>query len=198
MQRKVRVGHSQGPSAWTFSLILSAVLVGCAATGDRSPAGPTTHHAPPTPSGKESSADHMGAFAGVWEACEGATSPEQCTRYVLVQRGHRICGTWSYFATGDRYEGRVAGKTSSPTEARRTHVCGRPGSEARTECADGWDVIDKPLRLCGGKLGDLDTKDGKCHADFVRVADSSDLLAELEKQPWVEACLSGDEAEVTR
>lgn len=134
-----------------------------------------------------------GPFTGVWESCAGAESPGQCSRYLLVQRGKRICGTWSYFASGDSYEGRVMAEAMSPVEARRTHMCGRPGSETRTECEAGWDSIDRPLRLCGGKLGDLDGKDGRCFADFERVERSDPSLHELAAQEWVEACLSHKE-----
>jgi hypothetical protein len=132
-----------------------------------------------------------GPFAGSWESCAGAESPEQCSRYLLLQRGKRICGTWSYFASGDSYEGRVMAEATLPVEARRTAICGRPGSETRTECEAGWDTIDRPLRLCGGKLGDLDGKDGRCFADFERVEHPDPSLEELAAQAWVEACLSG-------
>jgi hypothetical protein len=132
-------------------------------------------------------------FAGSWQSCAGAESPEQCSRYLLVQRGKRICGTWSYFASGDIYEGRVVAEAISPVEARRTRICGRPGSETHTECEAGWDTIDRPLRLCGEKLGDLDSKNGRCFADFERVERPDPSLDNLAAQAWVEACLSGKE-----
>lgn len=134
-----------------------------------------------------------GPFAGNWESCAGSESPEQCSRYLLLQRGQRICGIWSYFASGDSYEGRVIAEAISPVEARRTAICGRPGSETRTECEAGWDTIDRPLRLCGDKLGDLDGKDGRCFADFGRVERPDPSLEELAAQEWVEACLSRKE-----
>jgi hypothetical protein len=132
-------------------------------------------------------------FAGSWESCAGAESPEQCSRYLLLQRGKRICGTWLYFASGDSYEGRVIAEAISPVEARRTGICGRPGSETSTECEAGWDTIDRPLRLCGGKLGDLDGKDGRCFADFERVERLDPSLEALAAQAWVETCLSRNE-----
>lgn len=135
-------------------------------------------------------ADESASFAGRWQSCAGTESPEQCSRYLLLQRGKRICGTWSYFASGDSYEGRVVAEAISPVEARRTRICGRPGSETRTECEAGWDIIDRPLRLCGGKLGDLDGKSGSCFADFERVEHAEPALEELAAQTWVEACLS--------
>ena len=133
-------------------------------------------------------------FGGSWESCAGTESPDQCSRYLLLQRGKRICGTWSYFASGNSYEGRVVAEAISPVEARRTRICGRPGSETRTECEAGWDTIDRPLRLCGGKLGDLDGKGGSCFADFERVQRPDPSLEKLAAQAWVEACLS-DKAE---
>lgn len=134
-------------------------------------------------------------FAGAWEACAGTDASEQCSRYLLLQRDNRICGTWSYFASGRSYEGRVIAEAMSPQEARRNRICGRPGSETRTECETGWETIDRPLRLCKGKLGDLDGKDGRCFADFERVEGAGPSLQELTSQPWVQACLSRKEEE---
>lgn len=131
-------------------------------------------------------------FSGVWEACEGASSPGECSRYVLVQRGEKICGTWSYFASGKGYDGRVIAHVSSATRARRTHVCGRPGSETRMECEDGWEAIDKPLVLCDGKLGDLVGADDTCSADYQAVLASRSGHDALFSQPWVQECLSRD------
>lgn len=134
-----------------------------------------------------------GPFAGSWESCAGAEAPEQCSRYLLLQRGKRICGTWSYYASGDAYEGRVVAESVSPLEARRTRICGRPGSETDTECDAGWQTIDRPLRICDGKLGDLDGKQGACFADFERVDDTDRQLAELAAQPWVRDCLAQEQ-----
>lgn len=130
-------------------------------------------------------------FAGSWESCGPNETADLCSRYLLLQRGKRICGTWSYVASGAGYEGRVVAEAISPVEARRIRICGRPGSETRTECEDGWDTIDRPLRLCDGKLGDLDGKAGTCFADFERVGRTDPALQALAAQAWVEACLSG-------
>lgn len=172
-------------------LVASLALVAC------SP--PREHRAPLHKAAPEASAAvHATAgapFAGVWEACDGAVSPDQCSRYTLVQHGNRICGTWSYVATGDGYEGRVVAEALSASEARRVRICGRPGSEARTACTDGWDRIDKPLRLCDGKLADIDSSGGACRADYIRAAATAEA-AELAREPWVRACLAegGEEA----
>lgn len=109
---------------------------------------------------------------------------------MLMQRGKRICGTWSYFASGDSYEGRIIAEAMSPLEARRTRICGRPGSETRTECDTGWETIDRPLHLCSDKLGDLDGKSGSCFADFERVDTADRSLQEFASEPWIQACLS--------
>lgn len=159
-------------------LLLAAAVAACAQ--------PTN----PTSEGKPTSSMPSASFAGSWQSCAGAEAPDQCSRYLLVQRGERICGTWSHFASGNVYEGRVVAEAVSPTEARRTRICGRPSSETRTQCEDGWETIDRPLRLCGDKLGDLDGKDGHCFADFERAARPDPALTALEAQPWVEACLS--------
>lgn len=142
-----------------------------------------------TPSGSKSM--QPASFAGSWESCGPNDSPEQCSRYRLLQRGKRICGTWWDFAADGIYEGRVVAEVVSPGEARRIRICGRPGGNTHTECEEGWDTIDLPLRLCGGKLGDLNGKGGKCFADFERVKRPDPSLEALAKQPWVEACLSG-------
>ncbi|MFC3685051.1 hypothetical protein [Hydrogenophaga luteola] len=134
-------------------------------------------------------------FAGSWESCGRNDSPDLCSRYLLLQRGKRICGTWSYVATWDYYDGRVVAEVVSPGEARRIRICGRPGSETSTECEAGWDNIDRPLRLCGGKLGDLDGKGGRCYAGFVRVKRPDPSLEELAAEPWVQACLSEQKEE---
>jgi hypothetical protein len=133
-----------------------------------------------------------GAFAGEWEACEGTNAPEECGRYVLLQQGDRICGTWSYFATGKDYSGRIIARATSSTEAKRTHVCGRPGSETTTECENGWQTIDKPLRICDGKLGDMTRADGSCFADYQSVPLADEARVALQAEPWMQACLARD------
>jgi hypothetical protein len=112
---------------------------------------------------------------------------------VLVQQGARICGTWAYYATG-YYDGRVIAEARSPTEARRVRVCGRPGSETSRECESGWETVDKPLRFCGDKLGDLDSDRGECYASYVRASDTDGALASLRGKPWVQSCLAGQPA----
>ena len=131
-------------------------------------------------------------FAGEWAACHGETPPDQCSRYVLLQRGDRICGTWFHFATGKGYAGRIIARADSSLEARRTHVCGRPGSETNTECEDGWQRIDKPLRICKGKLSDSTRADGSCFADYRAVRLAEDQRDALLAEPWMQDCLAGD------
>lgn len=136
-------------------------------------------------------------FAGFWQSCNGPASPEKCSRYQLLQQGDRICGLWSYVATGDRYEGRVIAKALSATKARRIRVCGRAGSETQTQCDDGWDIIDKPLHLCDSRLGDLEGEAGTCFADFERVRGDADWQEALVTQPWIKACLAGTHTEMS-
>lgn len=131
-----------------------------------------------------------GAFAGIWQSCEGALSPEECSRYVLVQQGDRICGTWSYVASGKAYDGRLVARAMSSTEARRTRVCGRPGSETDTECSDEWQHIDKPLRLCDGRLADRAAGDGSCLAEFEEAPALRSEREALQAEPWLRECLS--------
>lgn len=174
-----------------ISLAISVMSVtGCA----KSPSHMATPPAPlPAPGDADSDSRASTPFAGVWESCTGTDRSEQCSRYLLLQRGTRICGTWSYFASGDSYQGRLIAEASSPLEARRKRICGRPGSETRTECETGWEAIDRPLRLCNGKLGELDGKDSRCFADFERVESGGPELEGLAEQAWVQACLSQDD-----
>lgn len=155
-------------------------VVACSSPGVGNRAGGTAVSDPPA------------SFAGTWEACEGATSPAECSRYTLLQRGERICGTWFYVASGKAYEGRLIARATSALEARRTHICGRPGSEAGTECEDGWDVVDRPLLLCAGGLADAAGADGRCLADYRSVPASRSGHAALTEQSWVQDCLSTD------
>ena len=176
-------------------LIVAACVAGCNA---RRPVEARANGvAEPLVSAERVAAGQRAAFAGVWQACEGATHPDECSRYVLLQRGDRLCGTWSYIATGRGYDGRLIGRVESPTEARRTHVCGRPGSESSIECDDGWQQISKPLQLCDRKLVDLvDLVDlvgpgVACSGVYKRKRRAAAELQALAGQPWMVACLAG-------
>lgn len=161
--------------------MLSLCLVACSTPGPaQKPAG-----APAVPAASA-------PFAGHWESCEGAPSQEECARYILGQRGRRICGTWSYVASGQVYQGRVIARAVSATRARQTHVCGRPGSETGTECEDGWESIDQPLVLCGGRLADRAGADGTCAADYQPVPAPESNGVGVPAEAWVQACLSTD------
>lgn len=130
-----------------------------------------------------------GPFAGTWMSCHGDAPQEECGRYDLVQRGPRICGTWSYVASSSSYEGRVIAQTTSDSLAKRTHVCGRPGSETNTECDRGWQSISSPLQLCDGRLSDRPLADGSCTADYSRMSETRADLRELAASAWVQECL---------
>lgn len=167
-------------------------LAACAAPGDGSALSTTGEGRIPVPPALEEglATSSMDSFNGVWQSCQGASSPEECSRYVLVQEGERICGTWSYVASGKAYEGRLVARAKSSTEARRTRVCGRPGSETHTECSDGWQHIDKPLLLCDGGLGDLPDAEGACIADFEQAPSLRSRWEALKAEPWIRECLT--------
>jgi len=129
-----------------------------------------------------------GPFTGTWLLCEAAAPLEECSRYDLVQRGARICGTWSYVASNRPYEGRVVAQATSEFLAQRTHVCGRPGSETDTECELGWQTISKPLEICNGRLSDTSSV-GACHADFSQGSRVRAGFEELEASAWMQECL---------
>lgn len=130
-----------------------------------------------------------GPFAGTWTSCHGDVSQEKCSQYTLMQRGPRICGTWSYVASNSAYEGRVIAHANSESLAQRTHVCGRPGSETDTECDQGWQSISSPLQLCDGGLTDRPMADGACIADYARMSETRADLRDLAASVWVQECL---------
>jgi hypothetical protein len=185
---KTRAWKDLGIGVLLALSVMSAT--GCAKSPSQVAASPVPS---PAPGNAKPDLPASTPFAGVWESCAGTDAPEQCSRYLLLQRGKHICGTWSYFASGKSYEGRVIAEAMSSLEARRNWICGRPGSETRTECETGWETIDRPLRLCNGKLGDLDSKDDHCFADFERVESGGPELEKLAVQAWVQACLSQDD-----
>ncbi|WP_293717262.1 hypothetical protein [Stenotrophomonas sp. UBA7606] len=108
----------------------------------------------------------------------------------MIQHGDRICGTWTYFATGQENASTVVARAISETKARRTQVCGRPGSETDTPCEEGWQQMDRPLELCAGKLSDMTGVGDACLADYEAVPAAEDELAALEAAPWVKSCLA--------
>lgn len=162
---------------WTVVTLLG--LVACTGLGTKD-------------GGDAASSASKGAFEGEWAACHGETPQDQCSRYVLLQRGSRICGTWFHFATGKEYRGRVIAHADSSTEARRTQVCGRQSVESDTECEDGWQRIDKPLRICDGGLSDSTRADGSCFAYYQSVPLAEAARDALLVEPWMQECLSGE------
>lgn len=179
-------------------VVLSLVVAACSATSSDHAESSTTLPAPvqlssrPQPVVADSA---EGLFTGLWQDCDAGASSDECSQYQLVQRGERICGVWSYVATGAGYEGRVVARAVSSTDARRTRVCGRPGSETRTECDSGWESIDKPLRLCDGKLSESEVANDECRARYERAPGADAQLMALANEPWMQECLAGQGAE---
>jgi len=210
--KKDGTSAEQGCSMRKLVFGFAIALTACAPAHHNAAAGASTAPTSPTPKATADaatptakphdavvspSASTDGPFTGVWEECDEQTSPDQCGRYVLIQRGDRICGTWLYVATADVYGGQVEATALSATTARRTRICGRPGSDTQTECSDGWESIDRPLQLCDGKLSESAGGSGACTGRYVRSANPGTQLAELAAEPWAKACL-GSEAEGAR
>ena len=174
-----------------YAMAVLVCLVGCAGSMPGTGAGPDASTMQIEHVAQPRGTASVPAFAGVWQACDDIASAETCSRYVLQQRGDRVCGVWSYMASGRAYEGRVVAEALSPHATRRIRVCGRPGSETRVACDAGWETIDEPLQLCDGKLGDRTGDGGICVADFQRVTGSAADVESLSAQPWMQACLLG-------
>ncbi|TBR07236.1 MAG: hypothetical protein EPO46_11445 [Lysobacter sp.] len=59
------------------------------------------------------------------------------------------------------------------------------------ECESGWESIDKPLRLCAGKLAESSGSGGECNVRYRRSTEPGTQLTALAEQSWVKACLAG-------
>lgn len=96
-------------------------------------------------------------FAGTWIDCDRYQGYDVCSYKLLAQSGARMCGLWSYWASGKEYQGRLTAKFIGQT-AKIDRICGRPGSDTSTECArddsepPAWEPSDRTLFICKGAL----------------------------------------------
>ena len=140
-------------------------------------------------------------FTGSWIDCDRYQGYDVCSYKLLAQNGSRMCGLWSYWASGKEYQGRLTAKITGQT-ARIDRICGRPGSDTSTDCArdDGmqetWEPSDRTLFICKGAL--YESRPGqpisckRINKDFgmpkARVVQSK-IMFELEDRGWLKACV---------
>lgn len=146
-------------------------------------------------------------FNGLWRSCETYRDSEICEYKMLAQRGNRICGIQSYFATNAYYEQRFVG-TVKANVAHIEKICGDPGSETDTYCAGrapenaekvGWQAYDEKLFLCNGRLlatsGDAAASCAgvKRQSGLPRVRAASGDGPQPEDRAWLASCAAGAE-----
>lgn len=146
-------------------------------------------------------------FDGAWMSCETYQGSRICSYNLLAQRGDRVCGLQSYFATNAVYEQRFIA-TAKANVARIDKICGDPGSETDTYCAGkapshaekvGWGTSDETLMICGGRLhGVSEGEPPSCasvsrQSGLPKVRSLGDQAPEATERAWLASCLSGAE-----
>jgi hypothetical protein len=144
-------------------------------------------------------------FNGSWIDCETYQGAEICTYKVLAQRGSRVCGLWHEWATNADYDGRLIA-TAQGSTAKIDKICGRQGSETRTECQSDksapatWEATNRTLFLCRGAL--YEARPGE--AASCKGVNTASGLSKARGRPaqspdpseldWLTACVSGADA----
>jgi hypothetical protein len=95
-------------------------------------------------------------YTGTWLQCGKDPRSAGCSYNVLNQKAGRICGVWSYWASGRQYDGRLVATVRGAT-AKIEKICGRPGSDTSTNCTrkgntPTWEPSDRTLFVCDGAL----------------------------------------------
>ena len=153
------------------------------------------------------SASGAESFVGVWEGCAADT----CSVFEMHQRGTRVCGFWSYFATNSGYDGRFTGDVAG-NRLTWSAVCGSPGGVARSFCPEssdpssaipgagesfGWAPYPWVQTLCKGRLVDGPSKTcvGTNRALIFRKVSGKRNRSPLGESPpereWLSECLAG-------
>jgi len=146
-------------------------------------------------------------FEGAWMSCENFRDSYICAYKVLAQRGNRVCGVQSDFATNRFYVQRFVG-TARGNVVQVDKICGDPGSETDTYCAGqapadaakvGWGSSDTQLSLCKGHLrvGNKGDAPGCTNASapdgLPKVASLDGQGPEPEDQAWMASCLQEED-----
>jgi hypothetical protein len=144
-------------------------------------------------------------FTGSWQSCEDYQGSSICAWRVMVQSGTRVCGMQQDFATNAYYTHRLIGTA----EGNRVHfdrICGDPGSETSTYCAEppgleagetvqvGWGRYDLDLDLCNGRLSadPAGCPAGGRASGMPRVP-ASRVPLPAEDRAWLASCAAGRE-----
>ncbi len=150
-------------------------------------------------------------FEGSWLRCDTNAGYRVCGYAQTTQRGQRVCGIEGYVATNSFYHTRFVG-TAEGTSARIDKICGRPGSETDTHCADqaprhldpsekvGWGTSRDKFYVCKGRIhGRSDDQLFDCATAVrdagmpkVRRLPKSDGPDEIERA-WLASCTAGRE-----
>ncbi|WP_137871076.1 hypothetical protein [Sphingopyxis sp. 2PD] len=150
-------------------------------------------------------------FQGSWQRCDTYRGDRVCSYALTTQRGNRVCGVESYFASGRLYYLRFVG-TAEGSSVRIDKICGRPGSETDTHCADqapryrdstekvGWGTSTDMRHVCKGRLHE--GRRGKPFSCATAVRDAgipkvrrltTDDGLEAEQRAWLASCTAGRE-----
>ena len=143
-----------------------------------------------------------GAFQGNWEHCDRLNDARWgkgtiCGGYVLLQNDQNICGTWSYWASGTTYEGQLQMTAIRNKTAKKDRICGTPGSETQTECANeytsdgGWEAAKGYTSVCNNALQESDTPNvASCSHYYPKKQLHQSQVKTLLAEPWMQQCLS--------
>lgn len=146
-------------------------------------------------------------FEGLWRDCESWQGSSVCAYTALAQRGTRVCGVQSDFATNRYYVQRFVG-TARGNVVEIDRICGDPGSETDTYCAGqapadaakvGWGAPDRQLSLCQGHLqvgnkGDAAScTRASARAGLPKVPRDDGDGPQAEDRAWMASCLQGDD-----
>ena len=146
-------------------------------------------------------------FEGAWMSCDTYQGAEICEYKMLAQRGNRVCGVQRYFATNAYYEQRFVG-TVKANVAHIEKICGDPGSETDTYCAEqapadaakvGWGSSDRQLTLCKGRLltgekGEVSScTRASAREGLKKVSQLDGEGPEPEDRAWMVSCLKDED-----
>ncbi len=145
-------------------------------------------------------------FEGTWMSCESYQGSSICAYTALAQRGTRVCGVQSDFATNSYYVQRFIG-TARGNVVEIDKICGDPGSETDTYCAGqapegaekvGWGTSDRQLSLCkgrlsGGKKGEVSAcTNASARNGLPKVSRLNGEGPEAEDRAWMVSCSQGE------